>query len=45
MNKVLNLDINKTNQNYTYVRGVVMTITQEVIAQPKVNNAKSVTRK
>ncbi|CAC5387637.1 unnamed protein product [Mytilus coruscus] len=45
MNKVLNLNINKTNQNYTYVRGVVMTITQEVIVQPKVNNAKSATRK
>ncbi|CAC5360351.1 unnamed protein product [Mytilus coruscus] len=45
MNNVVNLNINKTNQNYTYVRGVVMTITQEVIAQPKVNNAKSVTKK
>ncbi|CAC5425304.1 unnamed protein product [Mytilus coruscus] len=45
MNKVLNLNINKTNQNYTYVSGVVMTITQEVIGQPKVNNAKSSTRK
>ncbi|CAC5373014.1 unnamed protein product [Mytilus coruscus] len=38
VNKVVDLDINTTKQNYTYVRSVVMTITQDVIAQPKVSS-------